>query len=162
MVTGTAPHKEIAADPGAEARLEMAVLASESGDRVEASGLEVESEGPSYTYLTLERLAEAHPEDQFVFLLGADNAAGLGDWKRPERVVELARLGIVPRPGVGMGAVRSALERLGAADRADIIDMPLCGVSSTSIRERAAAGRPLRHLVPDPVVELIAERGLYR
>ncbi len=162
MVTGTAPHKEIAADPGAEARLEMAVLASESGDRVEASGLEVESEGPSYTYLTLERLAEAHPEDQLVFLLGADNAAGLGDWKRPERVVELARLGIVPRPGVGMGAVRSALERLGAADRADIIDMPLCGVSSTSIRERAAAGRPLRHLVPDPVVELIAERGLYR
>ena len=40
--------------------------------------------------------------------------------------------------------------------------MPLCGVSSTLIRERAAAGRPLRHLVPDPVVELIAERGLYR
>ncbi|MGZ5347341.1 MAG: nicotinate-nucleotide adenylyltransferase [Solirubrobacterales bacterium] len=162
MVTGTAPHKEIAADPGAEVRLEMAVLASESGDRVEASGLEVESEGPCFSYLTLERLAEDHPEDQLVFLLGADNAAGLGDWKRPERVVELARLGIVPRPGVGMGAVRSALERLGAADRADIIDMPLCGVSSTSIRERAAAGRPLRHLVPDPVVELIAERGLYR
>ena len=61
-----------------------------------------------------------------------------------------------------MGAVSSALERLGAADRAEIIEMPLCGVSSTLIRERAAAGRPLRHLVPDPVVELIAERGLYR
>jgi nicotinic acid mononucleotide adenylyltransferase len=40
--------------------------------------------------------------------------------------------------------------------------MPLCGVSSTLIRERAAAGRPLRHLVPDPVAELISERELYR
>jgi nicotinate-nucleotide adenylyltransferase len=39
--------------------------------------------------------------------------------------------------------------------------MPLCGVSSTMIRQRAAAGRPLRHLVPDPVAELITERGLY-
>ena len=61
-----------------------------------------------------------------------------------------------------MGAVTSSLERLGAAERAEVLDMPLCGVSSTLIRERAAAGRPLRHLVPDPVVELIAERGLYR
>ena len=68
-------------------------------------------------------------------------AAGLASWKKPERVVELARLGVVPRPGVGIGAVRSSLERLGAADRAEIIEMPLCGVSSTSIRERAAAGR---------------------
>jgi nicotinate-nucleotide adenylyltransferase len=89
-------------------------------------------------------------------------AAGLASWKEPERVVELARLGVVPRPGVGLGAVRSALERLGAADRTEIIDMPLCGVSSTMIRQRAAAVRPLRHLVPDPVAELITERGLYR
>lgn len=162
MVTGEAPHKEIEADPGAEVRLEMAVLASGAGERVEASGLEVEMDGPSYTYRTLERLTAAHPGDEFVFLLGADNAAGLGSWREPERVVELARLGIVPRPGVGMGAVRSVLERLGAADRADIIEMPLCGVSSTLIRERAAAGRPLRHLVPDPVAQLISERELYR
>jgi nicotinate-nucleotide adenylyltransferase len=162
MVTGEAPHKEIEADPGAEVRLEMAVLASGAGERVEASGLEVEMDGPSYTYRTLERLTAAHPGDEFVFLLGADNAAGLGSWREPERVVELARLGIVPRPGVGMGAVRLVLERLGAADRADIIEMPLCGVSSTLIRERAAAGRPLRHLVPDPVAELISERELYR
>ena len=40
--------------------------------------------------------------------------------------------------------------------------MPLCGVSSTLIRERTAQGKPLRHLVPDPVVEMIEERGLYR
>ena len=74
----------------------------------------------------------------------------------------MAKLGVVPRPGVGLGSVESALERLGASDRAEIIDMPLCGASSTTVRQRAREGKPLRHLVPDPVVRLIGERGLYR
>jgi nicotinate-nucleotide adenylyltransferase len=162
MVTRRAPHKEIKEDPGAEVRLEMAMLASEGEDGVEASGLEVERDETSYSYRTLELLAEEDPEDEIFFLLGADMAAGLADWKQPERVVELASLGVVPRPGIGLGTVRSALERLGAADRAEIIDMPLCGASSTTVRQRARERKPLRHLVPDPVVKMITERGLYR
>jgi len=162
MVTGVAPHKEIADDPGAGVRLEMARAAADDEDAVEASGLEVEREGPSYTYLTLEALRESEPEAEIWFLMGADMAAALGSWEKPERVLELARVGVVPRPGVDMDEVRSVLEGFGAADRAEIIEMPLCGVSSTLIRERAAAGRPLRHLVPDPVIGLIADRGMYR
>jgi nicotinate-nucleotide adenylyltransferase len=162
MVTGRAPHKEIEDDPGADVRLEMAKMAADGEDGVEESGLEVERDEVSYSYRTLELLAEQDAGSEIFFLLGADMAAGIGSWKEPARVVELARLGVVPRPGVGLGAVRSALERLGAADRAEIIDMPLCGASSTTIRQRARQGKPLRHLVPDPVVELIAERELYR
>jgi nicotinate-nucleotide adenylyltransferase len=162
MVTNRAPHKEIEDDPGAEVRLEMAGLAVEDEDGVDASGLEVERGGVSYSYRTLELLAEREPDGEFFFLLGADMATGLAGWKEPERVLELARLGVVPRPGVGLDAVNSALERLGAAGRAEIIDMPLCGASSTTVRQRARQGKPLRHLVPDPVVELISERGLYR
>jgi len=162
MVTGRAPHKEIEDDPGAEVRLEMARLAAGGEEGVEASDLEVGRDETSYTYRTLELLAEERPQRELFFLLGADMAAGLATWKEPRRVVGLARLGVVPRPGVGLGAVRSALERLGAADRAEIIDMPLCGASSTTIRQRAREGKPLRHLVPDPVLELISERELYR
>jgi nicotinate-nucleotide adenylyltransferase len=162
MVTGRAPHKEIEDDPGAEVRLEMARLAAEGDEGVEASGLEVERDETSYTYRTLELLADQEPEDEIFLLLGADMAAGLASWKEPARVLELATLGVVPRPGVGLGAVQSALERLGAADRAEIIDMPLCGASSTTVRQRARERKPLRHLVPDPVVRLIEERELYR
>jgi nicotinate-nucleotide adenylyltransferase len=122
----------------------------------------VEREGPSYAYRTLEQLAEEEPGRELYFLLGADVAASLESWEKPERVVEHAKLAVVPRQGIEMEAVSSALERLGAADRAEIIEMPLCGVSSTMVRQRARAGRPLRHLVPHPVVELIEERGLYR
>ncbi|HEY3192462.1 MAG TPA: nicotinate-nucleotide adenylyltransferase [Solirubrobacterales bacterium] len=162
MVTRRAPHKEIEEDPGAEVRLEMAGLAADGEDGVEASDLEVGRDEVSYSYRTLELLADGQPEAEMFFLLGADMAAGLASWKEPARVLELATLGVVPRPGVGLGAVRSALERLGAADRAEIIDMPLCGASSTTVRQRAREGRPLRHLVPDRVIELIAKRGLYR
>jgi nicotinate-nucleotide adenylyltransferase len=162
MVTRRAPHKEIEEDPGAEVRLEMAGLAADGEDGVEASDLEVGRDEVSYSYRTLELLADGQPEAEMFFLLGADMAAGLASWKEPARVLELATLGVVPRPGVGLGAVRSALERLGAADRAEIIGMPLCGASSTTVRQRAREGRPLRHLVPDRVIELIAKRGLYR
>jgi nicotinate-nucleotide adenylyltransferase len=162
MVTGRAPHKEIDDDPGAEVRLEMARLAADGEEGVAASDLEVGRDEVSYSYRTLELLADEEPDREVYFLLGADMAAGLAGWKEPQRVVELARLGVVPRPGVGLGAVRSALERLGAADRAEIIEMPLCGASSTTVRQRAREGKPLRHLVPDGVVRLIEERGLYR
>jgi nicotinate-nucleotide adenylyltransferase len=162
MVTGRAPHKEIEDDPGAELRLEMAQLAAEGEDGVEASDLEVGRDETSFSYRTLELLSEREPGGELYFLLGADMAAGLASWKEPERVVELAKLGVVPRPGVGLGAVQSALERLGASDRAEIIDMPLCGASSTTVRQRVREGKPLRHLVPDRVIGLIEERELYR
>jgi nicotinate-nucleotide adenylyltransferase len=162
MVTNRAPHKEIEDDPGAEVRLEMARVAAEAEEGVEASDLEVRRDEISYSYRTLELLAEEDEGRELYFLMGADMAAGLAAWKEPERVVELARLGVVPRPGVGLGAVDSALDRLSASGQAEIIDMPLCGASSTTVRQRAREGKPLRHLVPDAVIGLISERGLYR
>ena len=161
MTTGEAPHKTIEDDPGAEVRLNLARLAADTGEEVDASALEVERDGPSYSYRTLELLAEEEPGRELVFLMGADMAASLESWERPERVVELARLGVVAREGIEMDEVNQVLARLGAADRAAIIQMPVCGVSSTLIRERVAARRPLRHLVPDPVAKVIAAEGLY-
>lgn len=162
MVTGRAPHKEIEDDPGAEVRLEMARRTAEGEEGVEASDLEVSRDETSYSYRTLELLSEREPGRELFFLLGADMAASLASWKEPGRVLELAKLGVVPRPGVGIDEVRAALDELGAADRAEIIEMPLCGASSTTVRQRVREGRPLRHLVPDPVIRLIEERELYR
>jgi len=163
--TGRAPHKRIESDPGGDLRLEMARLAASGEPEIEVSATEVEAaardpEWISYTYLTLEWLAESHPGELWL-LLGADGAAGLPRWEKPERVAELARFGVAPRPGTGVGAVHSGLERIGAADRGEIIDMPQCSLSSSQIRKRAREGRPLRHLVPDPVIKLIQARGLY-
>jgi nicotinate-nucleotide adenylyltransferase len=164
--TGVAPHKRIESDPGVELRLEMARRAAACAATLSVSELETAREGPSYTYRTLELLLEERPDADLVLVLGADAAVGLEDWRQPERIVELARLGIAERAGVDRSAVEAVIERLGASGEgsgreAAFIAMPQIGVSSSAIRARVREGLPIRFLVPQPVSELIAERGLY-
>jgi nicotinate-nucleotide adenylyltransferase len=162
MPTGEAPHKAIEPEPGAEVRLELARRAAAGDELLEVSDLEVAEPGPSYTFRTLERLSEQRPGEQVYFLMGADVAAQLESWKRPERVLELARLGIAGRPGTTLDEAEAALERLGGDGRADWIRMPEIAVSSTRVRRRIAQGRPVRYLVPDGVLDLIESSDLYR
>ena len=139
----------------------MARLAASEDRRFEVSTLEVGREGPSYTYETLEALAESDPDTELVFLMGADAALGLESWRNPERVVELARLGVARRAGVADAEVGAVLRSLGAEERSTMLEMPQFGVSSSAVRERAAAGRPLRYLVTEPVARFIEEKGFY-
>jgi nicotinate-nucleotide adenylyltransferase len=145
--TGDAPHKRIADDPGRELRMAMTRLAAADDPRFAVSALEVEREGPSYTFETLELLAKERGDTELVFVMGADAALGLESWRNPERVVELARLAVI--------------RSLGAGGQATMLEMPQFGVSSSAVRERAAAGRPLRYLVPEPVARFIEEKGIY-
>ena len=160
--TGYAPHKRIADDPGREARMEMTRLAATEDDRFSISALEVEREGPSYTYETLEALAEERADRKLVFVMGADAAVGLESWRRPERVVELARIAVARREGVSDAEVDAVMRSLGCGGRATMLAMPQFGVSSSAVRERAKQGRPLRYLVPQPVADYIEEKGIYR
>ena len=157
---GVAPHREIDPEPGADVRLEMVRLAAEGDELLEASDVEVARDEPSWTFRTLELLHEARPGDEITLLMGADVAESLGSWKDPERVLELAEVGVAGRPGSILDEAESVLEGLGA--RYEAIRMPGLGVSSTRVRRRVAAGRSIRYLVPDPVRELIEEKGLYR
>lgn len=159
--TGEAPHKRIA-DPGREARMEMTRLAAADDERFSVSALEVEREGPSYTYETLEALAEQRGDRELVFVMGADAAVGLESWRAPERVVELASLAVARRAGVSEADVAEAMRSLGCEGRATMLEMPQFGVSSSAVRERAKQGRPLRYLVPDAVAHFIEEKGVYR
>jgi nicotinate-nucleotide adenylyltransferase len=158
--TGEAPHKRILDDPGAELRLAMTRLAATEDERFIASTVEVEREGPSYTYETLEALS-GEVDEGLVFVMGADAALGLESWREPERVVELARLAIARRSGVSDAEVASVLRSLGADERAEMLEMPEFGISSSAARERAKAGRPLRYVVPEPVARFIVEKGIY-
>lgn len=161
MPTGEAPHKRIADDPGRELRLAMTRLAAADDPRFGVSTLEVEREGPSYTYETLELLARERGDTELVFVMGADAAVGLESWREPERVVELARLAVARRSGVADADVLAVLRSLGAEGGATMLEMPQFGVSSSAVRERAAAGRPLRYLVPEAVARFIEEKGMY-
>jgi nicotinate-nucleotide adenylyltransferase len=158
--TGMAPHKKLEDDPGAQVRAALAHRAAESAEGLEVSDLELRREGPSYTYETLQTLRAERPDAELVWLMGADAVLGLESWKRPERIVELARLGIAERSGVDPAALDDVLSRVGAREAARV-EMPGIGISSSLVRERVREGRPFAHLVPDGVAEAISREGLY-
>jgi nicotinate-nucleotide adenylyltransferase len=158
----TPPHKELEDEPGVEHRLELCRLAAAGVERIEVSSLEADQPGRSFTIDTLRKLHVRAPGDQLTFILGADQASDLPDWREAEAILELAELGVA-----GRGDVRESdvLERLqvmpGAAERVRFFSMPRIDVSSSMIRARVADGLPLRWLVPDAVAAYIADHGLY-
>ena len=145
-----APLKERGPVAGAADRLVMLELAVAGEPRFSVSRVELDRDGPSYTVDTLEGLAGA---DDLFLVLGGDAMAALPRWKDHERIAELATLVVAERPG--------APERAG---NGTIIafDAPRLDISSRELRARAARGRSLRYLVPDPVWRHIEARGLYR
>ena len=156
------PHKEVRSDPGAAVRLELCRLAVAGDAGLEVSPIELGRPGPSFTVDTLRALHADAPEDELTFIVGGDQAHGLPAWREPEAVLELARLAVVEREEVGRRDVLARLDGLrGVPERVDFFDMPRLDVSSTLLRRRVAAGRSVRHLVPDAVAERIATLGLY-
>jgi nicotinate-nucleotide adenylyltransferase len=155
------PHKPVEEEPGAEHRMALCRLAVAGDDRFEVSDLELQREGPSYTVDTLEWLTSQAPQTHLFLILGGDIAAGLPSWHRVERVLELATPAIAKRRGTTRTAVHDALEGLRGGERARFFEMPRMGVSSTMIRERVAAGQPIRYLVPDRVADYIHRHELY-
>jgi nicotinate-nucleotide adenylyltransferase len=162
MPAGEAPHKEIEHDPGAEERYLMCDLAAWGAEWLDASRIEVDRPGPSYTADTLRQLKAERPGDEIALVLGADRAVSLPQWHEPEEVVQLATLAVARRVGVGEEDVRGALTGLAGADQARFFDMPAIDVSSTMVRERVAARRPFEFFVPERVAHRIEEAGLYR
>jgi nicotinate-nucleotide adenylyltransferase len=161
MPAGAPPHKPIAQDPGAERRLEMCRLLVEGVEGVCVSALELERDGPSYTVDTLRAVHESHPEAELTFIVGADIASTVPAWHEAPRLLGLAELAVAARPGSDRRGVLDALAPLGGSARVRFLDAPLVDASSSSARERAAAGEPIEQLVGPRVARYMAEHGLY-
>jgi nicotinate-nucleotide adenylyltransferase len=155
------PHKGIEHDPGVEHRVELCRRAVEGEEGLELSFVDAEVPGRSYTVDTLRRLNERSPGDDLTFLVGGDMALSLPTWREPETILELADLGVAERESVRRIDIA---ERLSGLDvqRVRFFDMPRLDISSSLIRRLVAAGRPIRHLVPDGVAAYIDQQGLYR
>ena len=158
---GQAPHRQLEGDPGAEERLEMVELATADDERFEVSRIELDREGPSYTADTLRALREAEPKDELFLILGGDQAAALGSWHEPEQVLELATVAVFERLNWSRHAIGIKVGRLPGGQGIRYLDMPIIQVSSSAIRRRAAAGKPIRYLVPDKVAAQIEANGYY-
>jgi len=164
MPAARPPHKRREAVSNAADRVMMTRLAISGDPRLDLSLVEMERPGPSYTVDSLVQVrAHLGNEVGLVLIMAADSFAEIETWREPDRLLELAEWAVGPRPGTPLPERRALRERFGAgAARIHLLDGPSLDVSSSDLRARVAAGRPIRYLVPRAVEELITARGLYR
>ena len=141
----------------------------------EISDLELQRDGPSYTFDTL---AAMHREGlsplQLFFITGTDAFAEIATWHRYPEVLDSAHFAVISRPGVSLAALQARVPSLAnrmiepadvaasSSPRIILIESHTPEVSSTDIRRRASRGEPLDGLVPAEIAAYILRHGLYR
>jgi len=163
---GISPHRPAGAVAPAGDRVAMVALAILGNPAFELSRVDVDRDGPSYTADTVALVAGDEERSgrvpDLTLILSTETLAGLPGWRAPERLIARCRIAVVPREGHPVpGPAWFRAEFPGLEDRFALLDGPRLGISSTEIRERAAAGRSIRYLVPDAVERHIADHGLY-
>jgi len=168
MPAGNPPHKRRDLAP-AELRYLLVGAATAAHPRFSVSRYEIGRKQVGYTVDTMKHLAGTLAPDARLFLvIGADAVLDILTWKDPARVLELCTLIAATRPGYDLSRLSEVLEKLGPGlavsgpeARVKVMEVPALAISSSMIRERLAAGKSVRCLVPEPVAQLIQKTGLY-
>jgi len=146
------PHKRDVAVTPAATRLDMLHAAVAGNDMFRIDEIEIRRGGPSFTVDTLREYRERLPDVELYLLIGTDQWAEFETWRDPGTIRQLSRVAVLAREGVAPA---------GAAD-VEMVPVTRVDISSTDIRRRVAAGRPIRYLVPEAVASIIERTGLYR
>ena len=139
----------------AEDRFAMVEAAVGDVEGLEASRIELDRGGMSYTADTLSELLAHDPTRHLYVILGSDAAVGLPGWERADEVRALSTVVVVERPGSGEGRPPPGWSWVR-------VEVPRLEVSSTDLRARVIDGRPLDYLLSPAVIDTIERRGLYR
>lgn len=163
--TGLPPHKPDSEVIDPEHRFEMVRLAVASNPGFEASRMEIDREGYTYTVNTLLELRERYGDGtSFYFIIGADVIAELKTWREYRRVFQLCDFIAVLRPGYSETCFNNDIRQLEAEAGARIhpLHSRLIDISSTEIRECCMNGVPIKYLVPEAVEKYILDNCLYK
>ena len=158
-----APHKIMPGNSATpEQRLEMLRLATADCPRMEVSDIELNREGPSYTYETILQLRKEYPEAELTLLMGTDMFLSFHTWRNPHIILENAALGVFYRGEKGekaaIEAKKAEMEAQGAA--VSLVENDVINISSTQLR-RLLAFRCAGDFLPEGVLDYIRENRLY-
>ena len=138
----------------AEARFEVVAAAVAGVEGLEASRLEIDRGGPSYTADTVAELATLRPGAAPFVIVGADVAAELDTWHRVDELRRAATLVMVDRGG-------RAPEHDPPGWRVERVSIPALDISSSDLRHRLARGLSVDFLIPDAAIRCIRRLDLY-
>jgi nicotinate-nucleotide adenylyltransferase len=148
----------------AKQRLAMLNLAVEDNPYLKVSTIEIERKGPSYTSDTIAEIKKKSGRgNELYFILGWDSLEQLPTWHEPSKIIGLCTLVAVPRPGYAKPSLKSLEGVLpGISDKVIFLDKPRVDISATEIRELAAQGESIDHLVSEKVAQYIKKNKLYQ
>lgn len=160
MPTGEPARKTHRNVTPAEHRYLMTVIATASNPDFAVSRLEVDRPGVTYTVDTMLELRAIHgPETELFFITGADAILDILTWKDSARLAGTCTLIAATRPGYDLSQLS---QQPGAkAFSIEVMEVPALAISSTDIRERIAARRPVRYLLPEAVATYVRKNRLY-
>lgn len=172
------PHKDVAGEVSFAHRLAMVKAAIKDYPEFQASDLEIQRSGKSFSVDTLELLRQEDPHGERYFIIGLDSYRDISSWKDFSRLFSLSHLVVTTRPGV---LIKAPLEPLPVAMHKDFcydeksnkirhksgnylifLEETKLDISSTQIRNRHRKGQSIEHLVPAAVAAYIEENGLYK
>ena len=160
---GRPPHKPTRPISPVHHRVGMIELAIAAKPGFALSRVDVARPGLCYTVETLELLrAEWGPKPTFYFVVGADSLADMPTWYQPQRLIELCELAVATRTGAEIDLARLEEQLPGIRDRIHRVPIPLLEISSSDLRARVRAERPISYLLPPAVEAYVLEHGLYR
>ena len=165
MPSGNPPHKRnrdgCASD---EQRVEMVKRAISGNPHFELSLIEMNEDGYTYSYRTLETLKEQNPDTDYYFIIGADSLYSFATWKEPARIcgactVVAASRNHVPAESLDQQMTFLSQQYGGCFIRLDTMNID---VSSRHLRQWLQEGKSLRYYVPDSVIEYIRKNNIYQ
>lgn len=165
MPSGRPPHKRNREGCASDIqRAEMVRLAVQGNPHFTVSMMEMEEEGYTYTFHTLERLASENPDTHYYFIIGADSLRDFPTWREPQRICRVCTLVCASRGETADAELDRLIDATRQRYEADIVrlDTPLIDISSSELRKRAASGQSIRYYVPDAVREYISSQQIYR
>ncbi len=156
--TYVSPHKHTELLPY-EDRAEMCRRAFGHIPGAEVSDIEVRLGGTSYSINTIRALKELYPDESFFLLIGGDMLFSFEKWYRYESILKEVRVCAAARDGDSLADMMEYANELG---RIKVLPTQVVEMSSTKVREKAAAGGDISGMVPQGVADYIREKGLYK
>lgn len=164
MPSGDPPHKHYYNVSKAIHRYNMVKRAISYSPYFQASSLEIEREGMTYTVDTMRELREYLGLRPIIyFITGADSVLEMSTWKKPKELLSYCSILSVPRPGYDRNMFAAVISELNQiyGGHVEMVELPPIDISSTEIRDRVAKNLPISHMVPQAVENYIYLNHLY-
>ncbi len=165
MPAGNPPHKKNRKGRATdEERVEMVRRAIGGNDHFALSLIEMNEDGYTYTYRTLERMRQENAAADYYFIIGADSLYNFDTWMEPGRICQAAKIVVATRDHTEDESLDYEMQRLSAKYGGVFLKLDSLNIdiSSQMLRTWIEENRTIKYYVPDCVIDFIQGNQIYQ